>query len=70
MTFFFCQSELFFSVWLETLWLGIYLEHFYYEGIYIFITSVEIVLLSSEPNPYELAFIYEVDILQFYDSKL
>ena len=31
----------------------------------IFITSVEIVLLSSEPNPYELAFIY--DMLVFYN---
>ena len=29
------------------------------------ITSVEIVLLSSEPNPYELAFIYEM--LIFYN---
>ena len=34
--------------------------------IYIFfITSVEIVLLSSEPNPYDLAFIYEM--LIFYN---
>ena len=33
--------------------MGIYIEYSYYEGICIFITSVEIVLLSSEPNPYE-----------------
>ena len=45
--------------------MSIYLEYVYYEGIYIFITSVEIFLLSSEPNPYELAFIYEM--LIFYN---
>ena len=41
------------------------LEYSYYEGIYIFITSVEIVLFSSEPNPYKLAFIYKM--LIFYN---
>ena len=44
---------------------GIYLEYSYYEGIYIFITSMEIVLLSSEPNPHKLAFIYKMSI--FYN---
>ena len=51
----------------NTDWTCIYLEYSYYEVIYIFITSVEIVLLSSESNPYKLAFIYKMWI--FYNFK-